>query len=431
MDCSSHTEAPESFTRIEAFLQLLPVNDNNALQILDQLKALRNLCAVDPMHQNIIAEHEEFNAQLHKLLFNNSTIEIPQNILLIALQLLANAIVQNPNSQRNIWRQHGDAIVECCHKPPLGRHTDILLMIMYNVLKGGAVSNMEQQSLGASVCVWQTIVQERSEASCEFLHFIFEHFIVYGGHNTVRYYAHLTPMQRISFLEYLVNYLRQDSPNGRIHQFLLKYITKEFNIKSDRILVCKRDGTQASATVEADSLPAREGYALLRVIASASGSELYGDSYAKEQSLFLNVSSLLRCLAQVGKQSQNIFTPMTKLEEVALTSDISRDFESEVSFELKTLLVRCIANLLYKNAVNQGYCIDTQLLPTLLECTNMDARNPLLKEWSVLAIRNACFGCPEIQAMIANMTNQGAAQNDIIDELNLDMGALRIKPNRG
>lgn len=329
---------------------------------------------MDPAHQNAIAEHEHFNEQLHRLLFDSSiTPRPPQNLQLMALQLLANAIVQNPNSQRNIWKRHGSAIVECVLRAPLGRHTNILLMIVYNLLNGSAVSNMEQQALCAAVRVWQTIVDKRSEDSYEFLHFLFEHFIVHDGHNTVRYYAHLTPAERISFLEYLVHYLRQDSPNGHIHQFLLKYITKEFNIKSDRILVCKPGSAQLPA---ADPMPAREAYALLRVIASATGSEIYADKYVGEQSLFLNVSSLLRCLSQLGKESQNIFTPMNKLEEVALTSKISHNFETEVSFELKTLLVRCIANLLYKNSVNQGYCIDTQLLPTLLECTNMDARNP-------------------------------------------------------
>ncbi|XP_011182232.1 ataxin-10 [Zeugodacus cucurbitae] len=428
MDCSSNTETLESLRRIEIFLQSPPLDDTNTLQYVEQLKVLRNLCAVDPAHQNAIAEHEQFNEQLHRLLFDSSiTPRPPQNLQLMALQLLANAIVQNPNSQRNIWKRHGAAIVECVSVVPLGRHTNILLMIVYNVLRGAAVANMEQQALCAAVRVWQTIVDERSEDNYEFLHFLFEHFIVHGGHNTVRYYAHLTAAERISFLEYLMHYLRQDSPNGHIHQFLLKYITKEFNIKSDRILVCKPDSAQVPAT---DPMPAREAYALLRVIASATGSEFYADKYVGEQSLFLNVSSLLRCLAQVGKESQNMFTPMNKLEEVALTSNKTREFETELSFELKTLLVRCIANLLYKNPANQGYCIDTQLLPTLLECTNMDARNPLLKEWSILAIRNACYGCPEIQALIANMTNQGAAQNDIIDELNLDMGALRIKPTR-
>lgn len=49
-----------------------------------------------------------------------------------------------------------------------------------------------------------------------------------------------------------------------------------------------------------------------------------------------------------------------------------------------------------------------------------------MREWSILAIRNACINCPEAQQIVAGLTMQGAAPNDILSELNLDMGALRI-----
>lgn len=50
----------------------------------------------------------------------------------------------------------------------------------------------------------------------------------------------------------------------------------------------------------------------------------------------------------------------------------------------------------------------------------------VMREWSILAIRNACFKCPEAQQVIAQLTLQGAAPNDLLSELNLDLGALRI-----
>lgn len=123
----------------------------------------------------------------------------------------------------------------------------------------------------------------------------------------------------------------------------------------------------------------REVHTLLRIIASASGSEKYAYIYAGDQSLFINVSSLLRCVVAAGKEPNGVGSldkPMTKLEEVALTSNVDAGYETKVSYELKTLLVRCTGNLLYENVANRGYCLDTQLLPTLLECTVMDARNP-------------------------------------------------------
>jgi len=54
----------------------------------------------------------------------------------------------------------------------------------------------------------------------------------------------------------------------------------------------------------------------------------------------------------------------------------------------------------------------------------------VIKEWSILAIRNACIGCPEIQNIIANLTKQGEAPNDLLNELNLDLGALRISGSK-
>uniref|UniRef100_W8BIA9 Ataxin-10 n=1 Tax=Ceratitis capitata TaxID=7213 RepID=W8BIA9_CERCA len=414
--------------KIEVFLRLPPIDNEESADITREyisiLRLLRDGCAHSKDHQNAIAEHEELNNQLHQLVF--AATATPENVRLIALQLLANATVQNTYTQCMIWQRHGAEILRNCSLPPLGKLTDVCLMIVYIALKGAAVVNIKQQALCAAVHVWQTMVQNSSKVHMEMLHFLFEYFIVHGENQPVPYYASLTTAERITFLDYLKQYLVDNCPNGRIHEYMLKHITYEFTIKSDNILICKQDSAQFATT---DPLLAHEVQSLLRVIAYATGTDEYGDSYANEHSLFLNVSSLLRLLAQVGKESQNIFTPMNKLEEVALTSKIPRDFESEVSFEFKTLLVRCIANLLYKNKTNQGYCIDTRLLPTLLECTNMDARNPLLREWSILAIRNACEGNRDVQELIANMTNEGPAKNDIMSELNLGMGSLRIKPN--
>lgn len=54
----------------------------------------------------------------------------------------------------------------------------------------------------------------------------------------------------------------------------------------------------------------------------------------------------------------------------------------------------------------------------------------VIKEWSILAIRNLCENNPENQQIVRQMTKVGDAENsDILKELNLDMGSLRINPN--
>lgn len=52
----------------------------------------------------------------------------------------------------------------------------------------------------------------------------------------------------------------------------------------------------------------------------------------------------------------------------------------------------------------------------------------VIKEWSILAIRNLCENNVENQQIISQLTKVGDANSDILKELNLDMGSLRINP---
>ncbi|XP_065367685.1 ataxin-10 [Calliphora vicina] len=412
---------------------LLKQHDTSANldDILNNLRILRNLCARGCNIQSQIASNEDFQQFLQNLLFAKAPSNIDESIpqlQKIGWQLMANIIVNNEETQAMVWRNHGNNILQQCMdtEKTLDRNVDVMLMIVYNVMKPTSGESLVQLPLVLKTIlfVWHSILEQKCSLQFDFLHFIFEEFLVKDGRNTIKCYAQLTTTERLTFLDYLLNYLRQDSPNGTVHTFILQHISKEFKIKSDCIL-------RVASLQEVDKMKPQEAYALLQCIASASGSEYYSQLYATDHSLFLNVSSLLRCLVSASKESSNtIFSPMNKLEEVAPTSTVPADYQSEISFELKTLLVRCIANLLYNNDTNKGYCLDTQLMPALFECTNMDARNPLMKEWSILAIRNACIGCPEIQQVIANLTKQGPAHNEILTELNLDMGSLRINPGK-
>lgn len=288
---------------------------------------------------------------------------------MLTLQVLANSVVNNEESQSAIWQAHGTQIAEHAAKAPLGSSNNVLLMIMYNIYMGARLPG-EQLVFETCVSLWQAIIETQTDYNFEYLHFLMEHFVVKDGRSCVHCYQRLKSVEeRITFLDYVAHYLREDSPNGDINNTLLQFFAKEFRLKSDCIL---RETLKLR-----HHLHPREVHTLLRIIASASGSEKYAETYATDQSLFINVSSLLRCVIAAGKEPDNsLDKPMTKLEEVALSSNIDADYEARVSFELKTLLVRCTANLLYENVANRGYCLDTQLLPALLECTVMDARNP-------------------------------------------------------
>ncbi|KAH8401251.1 hypothetical protein KR009_004029, partial [Drosophila setifemur] len=389
-------------------------------EITALLKSLRLLLTQSRESQETLAGNEGFSKFLDAVAFNPQMRTDQRIIHNLTLQVLANSVVNNEVTQTIIWNQHGLKICEQACAPPLGSSNNVLLMIMYNIYLSGRGLISENAALQTCLRLWRELNEAQCSYNFEYLHFLLEHFIVQNGRACVSCYQRLDTEDRVAFLDYVAHYLSENSPNGEVTLFLLQHFAKEFRIKSDCLL---RETLKLK-----HELHPREVHTLLRIIASASGSEKYANVYPTDQSLFINVSSLLRCLVEAGKQPDGggLDKPMTKLEEVALTSGIDSTYEKKVSFELKTLLVRCTANLLYKNQANKGYGLDTQLLPTLLECTNMDARNPLMREWSILAIRNACIDCPEAQQVIAGLTMQGSAPNDILTELNLDMGALRI-----
>lgn len=89
---------------------------------------------------------------------------------------------------------------------------------------------------------------------------------------------------------------------------------------------------------------------------------------------------------------------------------------------------------------------------TVLDSTTLDARNPckihlssewiftltnrnsfcfaVIKEWSILAIRNLCENNMENQQMIGQLTKVGDSTSDTVKEFNLEMGSMRINPNQ-
>lgn len=343
----------------------------NAEEIAGILKNLRLLLTQSQESQETLARSGEFSSFLNAIAFNPLMRTEQRVVHNLSLQVLANSVVNNEVTQRLTWNEHGLKIAEQAYASPLGSSNNVLLMIMYNIFlsnRGGLIT--DQVALQTCVRLWRALNEAQCTYNFEYLHFFLEHFIVQNGRACVACYQKLDTEDRVAFLDYVAHYLGENSPNGEVTLFLLQHFAKEFRLKSDCIL---RETLKLK-----HELHPREVHTLLRIIASVSGSEKYGNVYATDQSLFINVSSLLRCVVAAGKEPDGggLDKPMTKLEEVALTSGIDAGYEKQVSYELKTLLVRCSANLLYENKENKGYCLDTQLLPTLLECTTMDARNP-------------------------------------------------------
>lgn len=95
--------------------------------------------------------------------------------------------------------------------------------------------------------------------------------------------------------------------------------------------------------------------------------------------------------------------------------------ERHVAFGFKAALVRTLANLCWKNQENKKMMRELEVIPVLLDCCNIDARNPLIMQWVIFAVRNLCENCPENQDVISKMTLQGPIDNEVLQEMGLTL----------
>ncbi|CAG9129849.1 hypothetical protein JYU34_010537 [Plutella xylostella] len=95
--------------------------------------------------------------------------------------------------------------------------------------------------------------------------------------------------------------------------------------------------------------------------------------------------------------------------------------ERHVAFGLKAALVRVLANLCWKNQANKRQMRELDVIPVLLDSCNIDARNPLIMQWVIFAIRNLCENCPENQEVIAKLTLQGPVDNEVLKDMGLTL----------
>lgn len=108
--------------------------------------------------------------------------------------------------------------------------------------------------------------------------------------------------------------------------------------------------------------------------------------------------------------------------------------ERHVAFGFKAALARTLANLCWKNQENKKQMRELDVIPVLLDCCNIDARNPLIMQWVIFAIRNLCENCPENQEVITKLTLQGPVDSEVLRDMGLTFhtdnqgNSIRVAP---
>jgi ataxin-10 len=87
----------------------------------------------------------------------------------------------------------------------------------------------------------------------------------------------------------------------------------------------------------------------------------------------------------------------------------------------RSAIIRVVGNLSYRHTDHQDLVRDGGFLPLFLNHCNIDESNPLLREWSLVALRNLCEGNAANQAYINELRPQGIDRSSVnLDAMNVD-----------
>ncbi|XP_043277594.1 ataxin-10 [Venturia canescens] len=212
-----------------------------------------------------------------------------------------------------------------------------------------------------------------------------------------------------------------ESDSGKSTNFpndLVEFLSKRFKRRSDLIL----------KTVDSylDGTEPEEISLLLDIIGVISCKDSQECCILQnDKSLVINCIFLLKSIHMAGKESNNHFTPLQKLNDVAPCNwemnSGQETIQNHPAFGFKAALIRAIGNLVHKHKGNQKLLRETDAIPLLLDCCNIDARNPLIMQWAIFALRNVCEQSPENQEVIRNCNRIGIIDNEMIKEMGIKL----------
>lgn len=398
---------------------IIAKNDEIAPEFFDLLtneciRYLKVMCTKGSTFQNLIVNTTGMLAALNSILKGNIH-NASDDIEIRTFQLIGNLCVQNKITQEKIWNSLKETIIEKFEMSE-GPFINVGAMIIYNLILSGSPSLDQRQVLSICLSHYQNFLNQSTTSLPDFVLVLMD-FMICANDKIVEIYKDLGTADIKNLLFYIHDHIENES-SETINASLLQHLMMEFKKNSDCIL--------KTVTTYVESIDPELVVILLDVISTATGQEKYLVLLQDDRSLYLNLGCLLQTIHKAGKSSGSIFSPIQNLEALVPSSNDSGDYEKDISFSFKTKLVRSIANLSYRNKKNQELAREMEIMLSIFECTSADARNPLIKEWSILAIRNLCQDNLENQEMVRNLTKVGNADNPLLKEFGLESGTFRI-----
>ncbi|KAL5014439.1 hypothetical protein ScPMuIL_008709 [Solemya velum] len=381
--------------------------------LTEVFRCLRNACAGSLANQKHIHENTDI-CQTTKFIVEELLASKPTTLtctvtLRCIVQFLGNYTSGNAVNQSQVWNLFMSAFRDL-----LRSGDDTLLsytcMLVHNIFSGSLVSPTTstcwylEQMKSEFVGVCQSVVTFATEKGDEWGIYATEDILQIPG-SLKAIHNGLCNQERLFILELLLDWLERTpekeyrSPDGKKPASEnLVFIAEQWELNAYKILTLTQKATD----------DCQSPLVIVKQLSVLCEATAHGNLYPelRENTELVSVTlHLLSGIHQIGKEGCNYFTNIEKISEAG---NVDR---THSTFGLKKDLIRFLANSCHRNKLIQDKIREMEGIPLILDQTNVDARNPYITQWAVLAIHNLCEGNNENKAVLAGLKQQGLAGN--------------------
>jgi len=400
---------------VECLVSAVKGQEEDEELLLECLRALRNLVAGVEDNQKRVAEkvfkeREGFNFwELCVKGLSDSNLLVDSR-LRVSTQFLGNLFSNNLRIQQEHFEQLLTTLNLLLGSVDHQQVSLLACMPLLSLLQAPpSFASKQQVSLAASFPLLLDLLLTAPDEGSDFLHLCIPALI-----KSPHLFPLLPPSERASCLDLIL-------PTGGEEDHLLA-----FDIPPENLLVLSHDFTLATdgllttnMITSLDQLHPTQVLKMAQVLAVASGAEEHRQELQEHRSLVLNTLYLLKMVHEASRSGVEGLSLLGKMSDTEGGAPDGGKVEDGPAFGFLAALVRLLANLVWGNQTNQDLVGELEGLQLLLDCTQVDARNPLITQWSILAVKALTENHPTNQAILAGLRRDGAMDGSLLKELNI------------
>ncbi|XP_048680686.2 ataxin-10 isoform X1 [Caretta caretta] len=397
--------------------------DTCLLLIAECFRCLRNACVRCARNQDVMRNLGLTEVSVHLIQLLHG-LEVEQESLFAALrcslQFLGNLAAGNGDSQNSIWKcAFPDLFLNC-----LNHHDEKIItyscMVLFTCLNSEKVRELlEHKNLNVALAVVKVYRKQlESEWSlsikmqiirCQGFLIVTDHLLKCPELVKVMY-AKLSNQERITLLELI---MAKISEKNSMTSDEMAMLLKDAEFLASLFQEKCRDVLKLTAAANTEDEEAIVTIRLLDVLCEMTSNNEQLEHLQTCPGLLETAVDTLQLTHLAGKQTTNIFTATRSLTGEGEISHPAVGFKSH--------LIRLIGNLCYKNKENQDKVYRLDGIPLILDNCSIDDNNPFVNQWAVYAIRNLTEQNERNQEVIAQMEQQGLADNSILKNMGLEI----------